>query len=137
MTSQTSLQVNLTTWVIESVFYLSVVLAVLYIPSYDWWKTFTGTATAILPVGLILGLLRAMLVIWNVPVIHLTGNGLAETTTGRVLSWVSICGLFLFAVALLTLCVMCVVHIRSDPEPSDKQRLMHRVLRVGKDDTRR
>lgn len=131
--SQAEVITHISEWEIEFLFWFSLVFAFVYGTCYDWRVTWTGRAMLILPLGIASTLLHQILLIWHVPVRHLTPQGYEETTLGLVLTWVTLAGVGAAIIALATLLERAIHHIRSDPDP-EVTRFAHRVLRAGKHD---
>jgi hypothetical protein len=64
--SSLQLETDLTGWFTEGTFIISVVLALVYIPSFEWRETGTGKAFTILILAIAGALFRPVLIIWGV-----------------------------------------------------------------------
>src|ERR1700743_815264 len=129
--TQTQLLQDLSQWLIESLFYLSIVFAFVYGFAYKWWESPTGKAMMTFHIGVVFVLLRSMLTLWGVPIAHITsGHAEQPTTLGLGFSWFTVIGLAATNTAVITLTWQSVSEIRYGPDLHYKKRI-HKLMRLG------
>jgi hypothetical protein len=117
---------------------VGVLFAIIYGTSYPWWESVTGVAAEVLGAGVSFALFKSMLAYWGVQTVALNPATKQSTpdTLGLALTWFTLAGLFMVMLALIFLIMEAVLNIRSDPDPQPAWPA-HRVIRIGKHDTKR
>jgi hypothetical protein len=129
--TQVHLQYDLSEWVIQAMFIISVLHAIIYGFAFSWWETVTGRMILLWPVGVTFALLRSVLVLWGMPALVISSHGVqAETSLGSALSWVSLVGLAGVSLASLILTWQAFRVLQCRPEMQPTQ-LAERLLKLG------
>lgn len=129
--TQVHLQYDLSEWVIQAMFVISVLHAVIYGFAFSWWETVTGRMLLLWPVGVFFALFRTVLLLWGVPSLAVTKHGVqVETIFGSALTWVGLAGLAGVGVASLVLTWQAfrVLQCRPEMQPSI---LAEKILKLG------
>lgn len=102
------LQRDLSQWFITGMFIATVLLAVLYIPNFNWKTSMPGRGFTILILALSGILLRNVLLDWKIiHITHVAGKqqyGLWE----QILTWISVIGIAAAGIAIIILLVYTV-----------------------------